>query len=68
MAILGGQISRTWHGAIPFCQWGWRRRLVGFVGFVTRPPLCFAELRKAHEEEEEDETGWQDTHGGWETR
>lgn len=67
MAVLGGQISRTRHGAVPLCQRGWRRRLAGFVGFVTRLPLCFAELRKAHEEEEEDESGRQDIHGGWET-
>lgn len=39
---------------------------MGFVGFsLTRLPLGLSEDGEADEEEEE-KTAWQDTHGGWE--
>lgn len=68
MALLGGQLSRAGHRAISrsLGRLGGRRRRAGFVGFrLAGLPLGLGEDGEA-EEEDEEETARQDTHGGWE--
>lgn len=65
MTLLGGELSGAQHRAVSL---GRLRRWGGLAGFVRFPLtwllLRLAEPREAEEEQEEDDTVRQDTHGG----